>query len=322
MTNSRPLASVSFDLDNVWSFLKTHGDPDWQSRPSYLAAAVPRIVEVLGEANQASTVFVIGADVDRDDGAEAVRTFAGAGHEIGNHSYEHEPWLQRYTAEHLAAEIDNTHQAIVTAGAPPPIGFRAPGYSSSPTLERLLVDRGYLYDASTFPTWIGPLARVHHLRSTQLTDEQREERAHLFGGANHALLPMRPHISGHSGLAELPVTTMPLLRVPIHGSYLMQLYAASPRLARAYFRSAVRLCLIRRVGMSMLLHPTDVLDGVDAPRLTFFPGMSVPAKQKYEFLKWMLALMQHHFDVVGTGTHITRALKIEEPMTATKDDHR
>lgn len=304
MTNLRPLASVSFDLDNIWSFLKTHGDSDWQARPSYLRTAVPRIVDFLGEANQTSTIFVIGADAERDDGAEAVSTFAAMGHEIGNHSYEHEPWLHRYPPERLAEEIDKTHQAIVNAGAPRPTGFRGPGYSSTPVLERLLVARGYLYDASTLPTWIGPLARAHHFRSTRLTPEQRKERENLFGSFSQALLPLRPHRSDISGIAELPVTTMPLLRIPVHGSYLMQLYTASPKMARAYFRIALRTCLIRRIGISMLLHPTDLLDAKDAPALAFFPGMSIPAAEKYAFLAWVLSSMRDHFEVVGTGAHI------------------
>ncbi|MFS0897875.1 polysaccharide deacetylase family protein [Mycolicibacterium litorale] len=310
MTNARPIASVSFDLDNVWSFLKTHGDRQWESRPSYLSTATPRLVEFLGESCLTSTVFVIGADADRDDGAEAVHAFATAGHEIGNHSYEHEPWLQRYGAARVAEEIDRTHAAIVAAGAPAPTGFRGPGYSTSPTLERLLAERGYTYDASTFPTWIGPLARAHHLRTATLTAEQREERAHLFGGANQAMLSLRPHRSP-SGIAELPVTTMPLLRTPIHGSYLMQLYSVSPRVARWYFGTAVRLCLARRIGMTMLLHPTDLLDRRDAPELDFFPGMAIPARDKYAFMRWVTSTMQRHFTVVGTGDHVTLALEAE-----------
>ena len=312
MTSSLPVASVSFDLDNVWSFLKTHGDSSWESRPSYLEVATPRIVEFLGEMDLRSTIFVIGADADRDDGAEAVRAFAAAGHEIGNHSYEHEPWLQRYSVEDLAAEIDRTHAAIVAAGAPAPTGFRGPGYSTSPTLERLLVERGYIYDASSFPTWIGPLARAHHLRTAHLSTAQREERAHLFGGLDQALLPLRPHRSA-SGIAELPVTTMPLLRIPIHGSYLMQLYSISPKAARLYFRTAVRLCRARGIGLTMLLHPTDLLDRGDAPALDFFPGMAVPAREKYAFMQWVLATMQRHFTVLGTRDHVIHALETGHP---------
>ena len=39
-----PNASVSLDMDNLWSYLKTHGDPTWESRPSYLEALVPRML--------------------------------------------------------------------------------------------------------------------------------------------------------------------------------------------------------------------------------------------------------------------------------------
>ena len=35
-------ASLSLDLDNQWSYMKTHGDAGWQSFPSYLDTAVPR----------------------------------------------------------------------------------------------------------------------------------------------------------------------------------------------------------------------------------------------------------------------------------------
>ena len=37
----RPVASISLDLDNQWSYMKTHGDPGWESFPSYLDAFVP-----------------------------------------------------------------------------------------------------------------------------------------------------------------------------------------------------------------------------------------------------------------------------------------
>ncbi|WP_231894906.1 MULTISPECIES: polysaccharide deacetylase family protein [Gordonia] len=297
---------MSVDLDNVWSYLKTHGDPEWEARPSYLPVAVPRIVELFGELDQRTTVFVIGADAVRDDGADAVSVFSGLGHEIGNHSFEHEPWLQRYDAAQLASEVDRTHEAIVAAGAPAPVGFRAPGYSHTPELFRLLIERGYRYDASVLPTWIGPLARYQHFRGAELTDEQREDRADLFGGFGQVRRSLHPHrMSTSSGdLVELPVTTLPLARVPVHGSYLVQLYSISPRLARGYFLAAVRMCRLRGVGMSMLIHPTDLLDGRDVAEMAFFPGMGIRAEEKNAFMAWVIRTMQANFDVVGTGDHV------------------
>jgi len=303
-------ASVSLDLDNVWSYLKTHGDPEWEGRPSYLDTAVPRILDLFGEQGITTTIFVVGADAVREDGAKAVAEFASAGHEIGNHSFEHEPWLHRYPRARLEEELVRTEDAIVAAGAPRPVGFRGPGYSVSPELVGLLVARGYHYDASTLPTWIGPLARAYHFRSARLTAAQRAERRDLFGSSAEGLRPVHPYrwdVPGSpSGLLELPVTTMPLARVPIHGSYLVQLHQLSPRLARAHLALALRLCRLRGVEPSMLLHPTDLLDGRDAPQLAFFPGMAVPAREKVAVVGRALRAMRRHFDLVGTGEHARR----------------
>ena len=44
----KPTADLSLDLDNMWSYMKTHGNPDWQSHPSYLDHLIPRVLERLG----------------------------------------------------------------------------------------------------------------------------------------------------------------------------------------------------------------------------------------------------------------------------------
>ena len=45
---TRLRASLSLDLDNQLSYMKTHGDSGWEDFPSYLDIAVPRILEFLG----------------------------------------------------------------------------------------------------------------------------------------------------------------------------------------------------------------------------------------------------------------------------------
>ncbi|MEV7097901.1 polysaccharide deacetylase family protein [Amycolatopsis sp. NPDC051045] len=312
----RPLASVSIDLDNLWAYLKTHGDPGWRDRPSFLPSAVPRLLEVLGEQRLTTTVFVVGADVVREDGAKAVAGLAAAGHEVANHSFGHEPWLHRYSRDRLEEELSRTEDAIVAAGAPRPGGFRGPGYSVTRELVELLAERGYAYDASTLPTWIGPLARAYHNRTAKAPEEGLDE---LFGGFSRVLAPVHAYrwrTSGSSALVELPVTTMPLLRTPIHGSYLLQLHAISPRLARGYFRTVLRLCLARGVSPSLLLHPTDVLGAAEAPGMEFFPGMAAPGGQKVAWLGWVLSALREHFDVVGTGEYVRRtAVRRTRPVT-------
>ena len=58
----KPLANLSLDLDNEWAYLKTHGDPVWESYPSYLDVVVPRILNVLACRKLLITVFVVGQD--------------------------------------------------------------------------------------------------------------------------------------------------------------------------------------------------------------------------------------------------------------------
>jgi hypothetical protein len=301
-----PIASVSLDLDNLWAYLKTHGDAEWERMPSFLPVAVPRLWELFGEHGVTGTVFAVGADVEREDGAKAVAAFAAAGHEIANHSYRHEPWLHRYSRVELEADLAKTEDAIVAAGAPRPVGFRGPGFSVSATLVEVLAERGYTYDASTLPTWIGPLARAFHNRTAPAGEPGRDE---LFGGFSRVFAPgtaYRWRSGSRAELVELPVTTMPLLRVPIHGAYVLQLHQVSPWLARRYFATALRLCRLLRVSPSLLVHPTDVLGAADAPGLEFFPGMGVPAARKVALLSWMLRTVRAGFTVVGTGEHVTR----------------
>ena len=186
------LASISLDLDNLWTYKKIHGD-EWQSRPSYLDTFVPYILEILEELGLQITFFVVGADADQEKNKSVLRSIADAGHEIGNHSYEHEPWLQQYSDADLQREVDRTHEAITVATGFEPVGFRGPGFSWSPNLLHILADRKYAYDASTLPTYLGPLARLYYFRTSDLSEEDKEKRKELFGNFKDGFRPNKPY---------------------------------------------------------------------------------------------------------------------------------
>ena len=319
--SERPTASVSLDADDLWSYLKTHGDPAWESRPSYVDALGPRILDTYGRHGITASVFVVGHDAATDEGAAFVASLAGAGHEVANHSFEHEPWLHLYSRDRLEDELARTEEAIVAAGAARPIGFRGPGYSLSPTLLELLERRGYAYDATTLPTWIGPLARAYYFRSATLSAADREQRRALFGSAREGRRPVGPYrwrtaatpppdrhaaSRGAVGLVELPVTTMPVAKVPIHVSYVLHAHQVNPALARRYLDASLRMCHLMRVEPSILLHPLDILDAKDAPGLEFFPGMALSSGDKQQVLDHVLSRLTAEFDVVGTAEHARR----------------
>lgn len=126
-------ASISLDLDNLWSYLKTQGAPGWESFPSYLDVVVPRILDVLDRCGQRITFFIVGQDATIESNRAALKSIADAGHEIANHSFMHEPWLHLYDRERLNQEIGDAEKTIAAVTGQTTRGFRGPGFSTSPS---------------------------------------------------------------------------------------------------------------------------------------------------------------------------------------------
>jgi peptidoglycan/xylan/chitin deacetylase (PgdA/CDA1 family) len=303
---TRPLLSLGIDLDNLWSYMKIHGDRGWETHPSYLDELAPLLVETLRRHGLTATIFVVGQDAALEKNAEALGALAAAGHEIGNHSFHHEPWLHLYSRPEIEDELRRAEEAIERATGRHPRGFRGPGYSLSRDTLRVLVDRGYLYDCSTLPTFLGPLARAYYFwKSRGMPMEERARRRKLFGSLRDGLRPIRPYTWSVDGrpLVEIPVTTMPILRVPFHMSYLLYLSGYSALAARAHLGLSLGLCRLGGVTPSFLLHPLDFL-GCDRVReLAFFPGMDLPTAAKIDRLDRALATLKASFDVVTLERH-------------------
>jgi len=306
MTDSRPLASVSLDVDNLWSYMKTHGDPGWEQRPSYYDMFFSTVLPVLDSLGIRITFFIVGCDAAVPAHAQYLQAAIAAGHEVGNHSFEHEPWLDHYAPDRVAREIANAEEAIFSACGQRTIGFRGPGYSWSPALFEVLVDRGYLYDASTLPTYLGPLARAYYFWTAHLTPEQRQERARLFGGARDGLRPVRPYrwaLPSGRTLLEIPVTTIPIIKTPFHLSYLLYLSRISEAAMVAYLRTALAICKATGTEPSFLLHPLDLVGGDQAPALRFFPGMDITGARKIALFTRVIRVLGEHFSIVNMSTH-------------------
>ncbi|HEY2847877.1 MAG TPA: polysaccharide deacetylase family protein, partial [Pyrinomonadaceae bacterium] len=294
------------DLDNKWSYMKTHGDAGWESFPSYLDVVVPRALEFLRERELKITFFIVGQDAALEKNHESLRSVGEAGHEIGNHSFNHEPWLHLYSKQELIDELSRAEDAIHAATGRHTVGFRGPGFSLTPTVLDVLAERGYDYDCSTLPTYIAPLARAYYFfKSPDMSEEEREKRKKLFGKFSDGFAPIKPHLVEAAGrtLVEIPVTTFPLFKTPIHVSYLIYLSTFSRGLAMTYWRSAVAACQLAGVEPSLLLHPLDFMTGDDAAELKFFPGMSMPLEKKLDIMNDVLSLYAAKFNVVNVGAH-------------------
>lgn len=295
-------ASISVDLDNEWAYLKTQGVEEWADFPGYLPLVVPRILNLMAESDQKITFFIVGKDALMAENADALASIAQAGHEIANHSFLHEPWLHLYNQADLERDFDQSEAAIEKVTGCRPIGFRGPGFSSSPAVRALLRERGYAYDSSQFPTVMGPVARAYFMMRSNLSPEEKKKRSGLYGSVSDARGSLRP-FEIEPGLMEVPVTTMPLTRLPVHMSYILFLAQYSEGLARLYWRTTVTLCRIRGIAPTLLLHPTDFLDVKDVPRMSFFPAMTIPAGRKLGLVRFAINLVQKHWQTGTVADH-------------------
>lgn len=317
-------ASLSFDLDDKWTYLRTYGSPDWQDYPSYLPAVIPTILDFFRLHQLRVTFFLVGRDVVKPENEECIRALAADNHDFGNHSFNHFPWLHLLSRDELDREIGDAEEAILGLTGVKPRGFRGPGYSISETHLEVLSRRGYLYDATVFPNSLNPLSRAYLFATSNLSAEEKEQRKGLFGTFSDAARPIKPfkwEVSPND-LVEIPVTTMPILRFPFHFSYVLYLSGYSKILASMYFRFSLHFCRVTRTPPSILFHPLDFLGREDAPDMEFFPGMNLTRNHKLEVLGSCVNELKKNFRVLNLAGHITEIKDSQDELRTFSPDYR
>jgi hypothetical protein len=283
MEKQKPLASMSLDLDDQWSYMKVHGDEGWENHPSYLDIVVPFVLDLLDELKIRITFFIVGQDAAIEKNQTVLRMIIERGHEIGNHSFHHESWLKTYSKEKIEEEIIRAEDAIFEATGIRTRCFRGPGFSWSNDLLEVLQKRNYTFDASILPTYISPLMRMYYFWNSRLSKEERESRKELFGSYKEGFYSLKPfnwRLNNEQTLLEIPVTTMPVFKIPFHLSYLLYISGYSMFLMKAYLNFSLFLCKLTKTSPSVLLHPLDLISGDKVPQLSFFSGLDIKTEKK------------------------------------------
>ena len=60
-------AALFIDMDNQWSYMKTHGDHGWDKYPTYLPVLIPYLFDLLDGLGLSITFFLVGLDVQREE---------------------------------------------------------------------------------------------------------------------------------------------------------------------------------------------------------------------------------------------------------------
>ncbi|MDH7513623.1 MAG: polysaccharide deacetylase family protein [Clostridiales bacterium] len=313
----KPLAAISLDLDNLWSYIKTHGDRGWEDYPSYFHIFIPRVLEVLKDLDLKITFFIVGKDATLQKNRRYLEQIFAHGHEVGNHSYWHEPWLSIYARKRIEQEIRDAERAIIEVTGQKPLGFRGPGFCTSNDIFDVLINLGYLYDASVLPTFLGPLARAYYFKRTEFQAEEKTKRKELFGNLKDGLRPAKPHflmLPSGKKLLEIPISCTPLLKMPFHLSYLMYVARYSKELMRFYLNFAISLCMLTKTPLSFLLHPLDLMGKEDAPKVAFFPAMDMSREKKRMIFVEVLGTLAKHFRLVSMNVFAHHILREKESL--------
>lgn len=265
------IASFSVDIDSVASHLRGYGFTKVSDDGAAYRLAVPRAIEVFNRAGVRGTFFLIAEEAIHH--ADIVKSIADSGHEVASHSMTHsvpfdwaDPRLERSEIVHSKCLLSNISGREV-------VGFRAPSWDVSRDLLEKLADAGYRYDASAYPSWMMLLLRwsVARRSSRKWKPQFAAVRQGLFGN------PLVHVVHSSRGfIAEIPIGTVPLLRLP-HYQTLRFLVPGAVSFALS------RLAKLRRGPLSYVFHAVDFLDAkrdrLDQ-RICRHPGMHLALDRK------------------------------------------
>jgi polysaccharide deacetylase family protein (PEP-CTERM system associated) len=150
---------LTVDVEEVFhSTLLTDRVPrsTWEAQPRRAPGVVGDLLEDLERSGVRATFFVLGWLAEREPAM--VRAIAGAGHEVGSHSWWHRR-VAELTPESFRESVRRTKETLEDLTGQAVVGFRAPSFSILPGTEwalDILLEEGYRYDSSLFPTSVHP----------------------------------------------------------------------------------------------------------------------------------------------------------------------
>jgi polysaccharide deacetylase family protein (PEP-CTERM system associated) len=156
---NRIVNAMSVDVEDYFQVSAFEGHvsrDDWDSFESRVCRNTDRLLEIFSEAGVTATFFVLGWVAERHP--QLVRRIVAGGHELASHGYAHR-LVYDQTPEEFGDDVRRAKGILEAISGTPVLGYRAPSYSitrRSMWALDVLLEQGYLYDASIYP--------IHHDR--------------------------------------------------------------------------------------------------------------------------------------------------------------
>jgi len=149
------LNALSFDIEDWFQVENLKGAiaaGSWDSCDLRVVNNTRKILDLLKRHQTRATFFILGWVAERCP--ELVREIAAAGHEIASHGYGHD-LVYTQTPEEFRRDLRRSKEILEGLTGTAVRGYRAPSFSINPETPwalDVLVDEGFTYDSSVFPT--------------------------------------------------------------------------------------------------------------------------------------------------------------------------
>jgi peptidoglycan/xylan/chitin deacetylase (PgdA/CDA1 family) len=274
---------LNVDLDNLWNYELEFGTPASGKNDIMFEQAMPKMLEVFSQFNARATLFVVGRDLESRSCQEFCKEAARQGHEIANHSYSHLGNPKKLSFAEKEREILRCHELIEKHTGIAPVGFRGPGYYIDQEMVQILLRENYLYDSSVLPSFANQLMGLYVLLSTgRLIDKVFGRKRWMF--SSQEVTKIQSSTEPEKFLYELPVTTSPYARWPIHTTYLYMF-------GTKYFEWALPKLREQKHGV-YLFHAVDTLDYQDGDLSRKLLPLTKTLDERVDLMKWVLGQFQ------------------------------
>jgi peptidoglycan/xylan/chitin deacetylase (PgdA/CDA1 family) len=273
-TSNRAVFSVDFELfTQTPAYRSATGETDEQDIG---LAAGAYLREVLDTHDARATFFVVSTVAERYP--DTVRSISNDGHEIGSHTHSH-TLLSTLDESNRQEEMRYSRSVLEDVTGQTVDGFRAPAFDITADHFDALDTAGYTYDASIAPSrripgWYGGDYDTH--RPCPVTEIQSD---------------------APSTLAELPVSVMPGVRLPLTGTWLRFF---GPR----YTILGMKLLARRGITPVLYVHPWELVDLPDIE--------GVPTRVYWRTGEWMRRaverILAQPFDFVAAQTAVENTI--------------
>jgi peptidoglycan/xylan/chitin deacetylase (PgdA/CDA1 family) len=266
-------AAMNINLD---SFGEAYGFPADYLDPTF-GPIMDRFLMVAEKWGFKYSIYVIGKDLLSDRNRSAVSEWSSRGHEIGNHTWSHPLNLGALSKGDIYEEVARSHEAITNCTGREPKGFIAPGWSTSPRLIDALLDLGYEYDTSTWPSLLMYPALAKMLLN-HWGDKRFLKILHR-SDLHYPLMARREgHVlrSGERSLVSLPLPTNKWRMSCWHTTAFMLGWDRHAKLLRS--------CMREIDSFYYLLHPADMAgpEDMDVARKMHVERMQFSLQDKLE----------------------------------------